>query len=106
MGGNMMKHLDRLIQLISLPIHGRGTQVHEKRKLTLAIISACIKSCWPVMCAYENVVLKLVLRLLVDACTAASFVKGDGRGEVMKELEDAVYNVLLLMHQCSRSEVS
>merc|ERR1712241_1072337 len=27
MGGNMMKHLDRSIQLISLPIHGRGTQV-------------------------------------------------------------------------------
>ena len=102
MGGNVIKHLDRLVKLLSYPVHGYGTLVNRKRTETLKILAAIVKSCWPVIPTYSNIILKLAFRMLIDVCSCVSL--SDGRVSTAT-IEEGVFEVVCLLLECCGQSV-
>lgn len=100
MGGNVIKHIDKVLNLVSLPVQGDGSNVTKKRLFTIRILYTTIQSCWPVVYLYQKQLFKIVFRMLIDLCMATTV----GRNSKKDLIEDEIFKVLVLLKMCCPSD--
>ena len=97
MGGNVIKHLDRIINVVVLSLEFNDGKSEEARLHAVKVLFEVVKRSWSVLQTYESIILKCLLKFLVGLNTPDTLMCSD----VLKnELENKTLDILMLLRIC------